>query len=163
MATPRRRRLRLTSQMTFRMRTTAPTTRRKARRSAGNVLTDGSANDVFGADGKAIGGGVTGVATGSDTTNPVSGNLGGFAGQYGTLTLHADGTYTYKADPDKITANAVDHFVYTITDGDGDTSTAKLDITVNNVTLAADNQSGTVYEKALDTTTDTGDLGHGDG
>jgi T1SS-143 domain-containing protein len=120
----------------------------------GNVLTDGTANDVFGADGAHAGGGVTGVATGSDTTNPVSGNLGGLAGQYGTLTLHADGTYTYKADPDKITANAVDHFVYTITDGDGDTSTARLDITVNNVTLVADNVTKGVSEAALDTVMD---------
>nr|WP_292610192.1 DUF5801 repeats-in-toxin domain-containing protein [Nitrobacter sp. 62-13] len=107
-------------------------------------------NDVFGADGKAVGGGVTGVATGSNTANPVSGNLGNLEGQYGTLHLNADGSYTYDAHPDKITGNAVDHFVYTITDGDGDTSTARLDISVNNVTLVADNTTETVDEAALD-------------
>ncbi|MGX5660926.1 hypothetical protein ACWKWV_14580, partial [Castellaniella ginsengisoli] len=41
----------------------------------GNVLTDG-VDDVLGADGAASGGAVTGVATGSNTSAPVSGNLG---------------------------------------------------------------------------------------
>ncbi|TIM05410.1 MAG: structural toxin protein RtxA, partial [Mesorhizobium sp.] len=105
---------------------------------SGNVLTDGTA-DVLGADGAAPGGAVTGVATGSNVSNPVSGNLGGagIAGQYGTLVLGANGAYTYTANPNAVTTNAVDHFVYTITDGDGDTSTVTLDITVNNVTVTA--------------------------
>ncbi|TIU61928.1 MAG: structural toxin protein RtxA, partial [Mesorhizobium sp.] len=94
---------------------------------SGNVLTDGTA-DVLGADGAAPGGAVTGVATGSNVSNPVSGNLGGagILGQYGTLVLNANGSYTYTANPNAVTANAVDHFVYTITDGDGDTSTVTL-------------------------------------
>ncbi len=116
----------------------------------GNVLTDG-VDDVFGADGKVVpSGGVTGVATGSNTAAPVSGNVGSnLTGTYGTLHLNADGTYTYTANPNSVTSNQVDHFVYTITDGDGDTSTVTLDITVNNVNLPADNQTKTVDEAAL--------------
>jgi VCBS repeat-containing protein len=96
---------------------------------SGDVLT----NDVSGADGYKAGGGVTGVAAGSDTDNPVSGGLGGvgIGGTYGTLVLNADGSYTYTAHA--VTADVVDHFVYTITDGDGDTSTTTLDISVKNV------------------------------
>ncbi|RUW75542.1 Ig-like domain-containing protein [Mesorhizobium sp. M2A.F.Ca.ET.067.02.1.1] len=117
---------------------------------SGNVLTDGTA-DVLGADGAAPGGAVTGVATGSNVSNPVSGNLGGagIVGQYGTLVLNANGSYTYTANPNAVTANAVDHFVYTITDGDGDTSTVTLDITVNNVTVTASDTDALVYEKGL--------------
>ncbi|PBB82008.1 hypothetical protein CK218_03715 [Mesorhizobium sp. WSM3879] len=128
----------------------------------GNVLTDGTP-DVLGADSAAPGGAVTGVATGSNVSNPVSGNIGGpgIAGQYGTLVLNANGSYTYTANPNSVTTNAVDHFVYTITDGDGDTSTVTLDITVNNVTLAPDNQSKTVYEASLDLTKDGADLAAG--
>jgi len=120
----------------------------------GNVLTDGT-DDVLGADGAAPGGAVTGVATGSDTSNPVSGSVGtDIDGAFGTLHLNANGTYTYTADPDSVTSNQVDHFVYTITDGDGDTSTTTLDITVNNVTLVADNDTVTVNEAALDLVAD---------
>ncbi|RUT97998.1 type I secretion C-terminal target domain-containing protein, partial [Mesorhizobium sp. M7A.T.Ca.TU.009.02.1.1] len=122
---------------------------------SGNVLTDGTA-DVLGADGAAPGGAVTGVATGSNVSNPVSGNLGGagIAGQYGTLVLGANGAYTYTANPNAVTTNAVDHFVYTITDGDGDTSTVTLDITVNNVTVTASDTDALVSEKGLATGSD---------
>ena len=130
----------------------------------GNVLTDGTP-DVLGADG----GAVTGVATGSDTSHAVSGGLdntpdnsgAGITGQYGTLHLHADGSYTYV--PNAVTADVVDHFVYTITDGDGDTSTTTLDISVaNSVPVVADGISAlTVYEAALDTSKDIADLAAG--
>ncbi|MGX5660927.1 Ig-like domain-containing protein [Castellaniella ginsengisoli] len=40
----------------------------------------------------------------------------GIAGMYGTLILNANGSYTYKANPNAVSADAVDHFVYTITD-----------------------------------------------
>ncbi|RUW61976.1 Ig-like domain-containing protein, partial [Mesorhizobium sp. M7A.F.Ca.US.008.03.1.1] len=120
---------------------------------SGNVLTDGTA-DVLGADGAAPGGAVTGVATGSNVSNPVSGGLGGIVGQYGTLVLGANGVYTYTANANAVTTNAVDHFVYTITDGDGDTSTVTLDITVNNVTVTASDTDALVYEKGLATGSD---------
>ena len=126
-----------------------------------NVANGVLSNDVLGADGGAPGGTVTGVATGSNTSSPVSGNVGtDIAGTYGTLHLNADGSYTYSANPNSVTSNQVDHFVYTITDGDGDKSTTTLDINVSNVTLSADNQVKTVNEAALDTTTSGNDLGH---
>ncbi|MEQ8312335.1 MAG: Ig-like domain-containing protein, partial [Sphingopyxis sp.] len=93
----------------------------------GNVLTgagttSGSAGiDTPGADGATL----TGVRP--------AGGEGGFSapgtvtGQYGTLTLNADGSYSYVRNPG--TPGGVDDvFAYQITDGDGDTSTATLTI-----------------------------------
>ena len=41
---------------------------------------------------------------------------------YGTLTLNADGSYSYDGDPNVVhAAGTTDMFVYTIKDGDGDT------------------------------------------
>ena len=116
----------------------------------GNVLTDGTA-DVFGADGAAPAGGVTGVAAGSNTSLPVSGGVGtGIAGTFGTLTLNADGSYSYDGTPNVVPpAGATDTFVYTITDGDGDTSTVTLTITLTDTSLAASNDDLTVNEAAL--------------
>ncbi|TGU42112.1 hypothetical protein EN789_33835, partial [bacterium M00.F.Ca.ET.146.01.1.1] len=69
-------------------------------------------------------------------------------GEYGKLTLHADGSYTYVRDAG--TPGGVnDVFTYTIKDGDGDTSTVTLDITVNNVTVTASDTDALVYEKGL--------------
>ena len=60
----------------------------------------------------------------------MSGGVGaGIAGTFGTLTLNADGSYSYDGNPNVVPpAGAIDVFVYTITDGDGDTSTATLTI-----------------------------------
>ena len=50
-------------------------------------------------------------------------------GSFGTLTLNADGCYSYDGNPNVVPpAGATDVFVYTITDGDGDTSTTTLTI-----------------------------------
>ena len=125
----------------------------------GNVLP----NDTPGADGLAAGGGVVGVrAAGSDTTTAVTTGVGTqIAGLYGTLTLGANGTYSYKSNPNTITADQKDVFVYTIRDGDTDPSTTTLTIDLRNVTLLADNQAKTVNEAALDTATTGADLGAG--
>ncbi|RWN40161.1 MAG: type I secretion C-terminal target domain-containing protein [Mesorhizobium sp.] len=112
----------------------------------GNVLSDAT-DDVFGADGAAAGGGVVGVAAGSNTASPVSGGLGGagIAGTYGTLTLNANGSYSYDGFANAVPAGgATDTFVYTIMDGDGDLSTTTLTITlsdVNNAPVAANTQN----------------------
>ncbi|WP_298725303.1 retention module-containing protein [uncultured Pseudomonas sp.] len=109
----------------------------------GNVLT----NDVQGAD--------------RVSTGPIT--AGTFTGKYGTLVLAADGTYTYTlntTDPDFINlhggGNGVESFTYTLTDADGDTSTANLVLNVSNlndpVTLNGLDLNGgelTVYEKNL--------------
>ncbi|BAI97067.1 hypothetical protein Sj15T_15120 [Sphingobium sp. TA15] len=107
-------------------------------------------NDQPGADGYAPG--VVGVAKGSDPSSPVSGQVGtAVAGDYGTLTLFADGSYRYDATPNAISADQQDVFVYTIRDADGDLATTTLTIDVANVALAPDNQTKTVFEAALDT------------
>ncbi|MEI8697351.1 Ig-like domain-containing protein [Mesorhizobium sp. ISC15] len=116
----------------------------------GNVLSDAT-DDVFGADGAAAGGGVVGVAAGSNTASPVSGGLGaGIAGTYGTLTLNANGSYSYDGFANAVPAGgATDTFVYTIMDGDGDLSTTTLTITLSDSGLAAANDDATVNEAAL--------------
>src|SRR5262249_52533792 len=116
-------------------------------------------NDTKGADGAVI----AGVrAAGGDTTTAVATGVNtDIAGLHGTLHLNADGSYTYQSTANNITGAATDVFVYTLRDGDGDLSTTTLTINLTDVTLVANNQTKTVNEAALDTTTDAGDLGHG--
>ncbi|MDP9525067.1 retention module-containing protein [Pseudomonas protegens] len=112
---------------------------------SGNVLI----NDVQGADRVASG--------------PVT--AGTFNGTYGTLVLAADGSYTYTVHPDdpaflalKGGGNGTETFAYTLTDSDGDASTANLVLQVHNnddpVLLRGLEVEGgelTVYEKNLAT------------
>ena len=109
----------------------------------GNVLT----NDSAGADGAAA---VVGVAfNATSDTNPT----GGFAvnGTYGTLVLQANGSYVYTltADGANVPDGATETFVYTMRDGDGDTNTANLVITLDVVdsipptVTITDDQAGT--------------------
>jgi len=117
----------------------------------GNVLTD-ETNDVFGADGAAAGGGVVGVrAAGGDTTTDVTTGTGTvIQGLFGTLTLGANGVYSYNGTPNSVGVNGgTDVFVYTIKDGDGDLSTTTLTINVTNSGLAVVNDNITVDEAAL--------------
>ena len=119
----------------------------------GNVLdndTDPDALDVLT---------VTGVATGS-TPGPVAGNVGGsgIVGTYGTLTLAADGTWSYALDNADADTNALaqgqtatDVFSYTISDLAGETSTATLSIDVagtNDPAEISGVAQGTVIENA---------------
>ena len=83
---------------------------------SGDVLS----NDVLGAD------------------TPVAVTVGNTNGQYGSLTLNANGQYTYTVNPNNVAVKALnggeilkDSFTYTVTDADGDKSTATLDITIN--------------------------------
>ena len=83
---------------------------------SGDVLS----NDVLGAD------------------TPVAVTVGNTNGQYGSLTLNANGQYTYTVNPNNAAVKALnggetlkDSFTYTVTDADGDKSTATLDITIN--------------------------------
>ncbi|RGP41013.1 hypothetical protein BPTFM16_01308 [Altererythrobacter insulae] len=83
----------------------------------GNVID----NDTQGADGAVV------------STFEGNGNTGApgdtIQGVYGTLTLNEDGTYTYVRDAGT-PGGVTDTFEYTITDGDGDTSSANLVITI---------------------------------
>jgi VCBS repeat-containing protein len=92
---------------------------------------------------------VSGLAFGA-TTGAVGTPL---AGLYGTLTLAANGTYSYAADADYLdTLRGVtglrDVFTYTLSDGHGGTTTATLTV---NVSLAADERTinGTVNSDVI--------------
>ena len=97
------------------------------------MLTDGTA-DVFGADGATTtvpAGGVVGCCGGQRHVcrRCLAGSGRRLPGSFGTLTLNADGSYSYDGNPNVVPpAGATDVFVYTITDGDGDTSTTTLTI-----------------------------------
>ncbi|WP_447932829.1 beta strand repeat-containing protein [Sphingopyxis fribergensis] len=101
----------------------------------GNVLTGLGGGDANATDGVAD----TQGADGATVTAVTGGSLGEpFAGAYGSLTLNADGSYTYvlnnQAQPVQgLSAGETltETFTYTITDGDGDPSTATLTITIN--------------------------------
>ncbi len=106
----------------------------------GNVLT----NDTQGADGAVVtsytGVGGTGIA--GETIQ----------GEFGTLTINADGSYSYTRDPGT-EGGVTDTFSYIITDDDGDTATANLVITIADspVTLdlpVAGQEPGTVVDEA---------------
>ena len=62
------------------------------------------------------------------------------AGSFGSVTLNADGSYSYALDNSLQAVQALDdgesltdEFTYTITDADGDTSTTTLTITPSTV------------------------------
>ncbi|WP_413614989.1 Ig-like domain-containing protein [Halomonas cupida] len=92
-------------------------------------------NDVKGADG--TNSPVTGV--GSDEHSATAANVGSAVdGDYGRLTLNADGTYRYVLDNSNSTVNALQEgetltetFTYQITDADGDVSIATLTLTIS--------------------------------
>ena len=83
----------------------------------GNVIT----NDDVGADtpGKITMINGENIGTGGKT----------IAGQYGTLTINQNGSYSYKANSNN--PDGVDTFTYKLRDFDGDTDTAQLKITVS--------------------------------
>ena len=66
-------------------------------------------------------------AGGSDNAFDANGNLE-VQGQFGTLTIKADGSYSLSWGAGAV-GGSVDAFTYTLTDGDGDTSQATLTIT----------------------------------
>ena len=86
---------------------------------------DTNAADTVGADNASL----TSVsgAGGSDST--FSAGVLVVNGQYGVLTIAADGNYTYVRGPNS-PGGVTDTFNYTLTDGDGDTSTSTLTISI---------------------------------
>ena len=92
----------------------------------------------------------------ASSANGSSGTAGSDAvvGYYGTLTLAADGTYTYAADQSRTDAlNASDQvtdvFTYTVSDGTAtDTATITITITGVNDAPVAQNDTGTINEDA---------------
>ncbi|WP_244982952.1 Ig-like domain-containing protein [Comamonas aquatica] len=82
-------------------------------------------------------GGVFAVGVGNDASAASPSGVGKpIAGTYGTLTLNADGSYTYHANPsltrgEALSGNAQDVFTYVVRDRDGDMKSATLTINVN--------------------------------
>jgi len=95
-------------------------------------------NDAIGADVPADCGYVVGVRAGHDTSTSAIGQLGSHvAGQFGYLTLDAQGNAVYHSDPNVAAPrDAIDTFVYTIRDGDGDESTATITINVHDNSMS---------------------------
>ncbi|WP_448108960.1 retention module-containing protein [Pseudomonas azerbaijanoccidentalis] len=124
---------------------------------SGNVLD----NDSGGADGL---GAVIGVRAGSNTSTPAVGGLNSqINGNYGYLTLDADGNAVYHSNPNSVAApGATDTFTYTVRDADGDQSTTTITVDVCNSNIkAVTDTDATVYEKALDLSKDGQDLAAG--
>lgn len=102
-------------------------------------------NDVFGADAPAD----------KMVTSIEGGTLGQpVQGDYGTLTLNEDGTYTYKLGDKVDVPNGetyTEQFTYTIKDADGDTSTATLTITIEGDKIVPENPGSAtiVVDEAL--------------
>ena len=79
---------------------------------------------------------VIAIATGGKETGGIAGTLGqGLAGNYGSLTLNADGSYTYAPDNDNAAVQALtvgetllERFKYTVADGGGRTDVAVFDL-----------------------------------
>ncbi|MBB3143288.1 T1SS-143 domain-containing protein [Halomonas organivorans] len=124
---------------------------------SGNVIggdgaSPGDVADTEGADGATV----TGVASVNVPANDATETDGTLVieGEYGTLTLNADGSYTYVADPDGTNADVLDVFTYTVRDGDGDESTATLTIDVADVTGTPTDTAGSVDEAGLADGTD---------
>ena len=101
----------------------------------GNVIT-GTGADTLGADDT----NVVGVAKGAlPAGQNASGNVDtAVNGEYGKITLKADGTYTYELNNSDPRVNALldgqqlkDTFTYTIRDADGDVSTTTITVTIN--------------------------------
>ncbi|KQU98708.1 hypothetical protein ASD12_20150 [Mesorhizobium sp. Root102] len=92
--------------------------------------TDGVA-DTQGADGATVVG-VTKGTTNVDLDSAATLNTP-VQGEYGKLTLHSDGSYTYVRDAGT-PGGVADVFTYTIKDGDGDTSHTTLTISIGNST-----------------------------
>ena len=77
---------------------------------------------------------VTGIQLGPEASPVASGTVGSsFTGNYGDLTINADGSYTYVANnAGSLTAGqtATETFTYTVTDATGNTDTATITITI---------------------------------
>ncbi|GAA3701268.1 hypothetical protein GCM10022421_04700 [Oceanisphaera sediminis] len=95
----------------------------------GNVLTnDMGGTDAGGADGL---GRVVSVTYGENTYEvPENGSVDIPTDNDGILTMHSNGDFTYSGPADVDEGGLTESFTYTMTDGDGDTSSATLNITV---------------------------------
>ena len=111
----------------------------------GNIITgtgtvSGAAGtDLAGADAQII---AIAGAGGADTSFDASGKLE-VAGQYGTLTIDANGNYTYVRNPGSPDAVS-DTFTYTLANSAGATDTANLVVNIGNIPMLQAEGSQTV-------------------
>ncbi|WP_018859614.1 DUF5801 repeats-in-toxin domain-containing protein [Rhizobium sp. 42MFCr.1] len=123
----------------------------------GNVITgvdttsDTAGKDVTGADNAQVSAVSFGNATVTNVTDVTHGAGFEVHGAHGTLTLYADGYYSYAQDASDH-AGGTDTFTYTLTDGDGDSDTATLEITAPQQTTPLEITglvTGTVEEEGI--------------
>ncbi|OUO51771.1 hypothetical protein B5F76_08885 [Desulfovibrio sp. An276] len=136
---------------------------------SGNVITGmcdeeeivGSA-DIQGADGASLTA-VVSVGNSSASAENVDGALE-IRGEYGTLTIWPDGSYTYDVDRENYNKQIMglkdgeslkDVFAYTLTDRDGDQSGAYLTISINGTSHSIPEFSGKVTVDEADLTDDS--------
>ncbi|MBL0925063.1 MAG: tandem-95 repeat protein, partial [Sphingomonadaceae bacterium] len=117
----------------------------------GNVITDAAAGDAGDSDNGADTPGADGVVV-SAVSGKDAGTVGGTTnGQYGVLTLNADGSYSYVRNAGT-PGGVSDVFTYTIRDGDGDTSSATLTISIadspTTLDLPTEGEAGTQVAEA---------------
>ena len=101
----------------------------------GNVITGLGTNGGIG-NGDDVGTDQPGRITFIDTSDPLPGNfvfegfLTQIAGTYGTLTIASNGDYSYELYLGNPPGSVSDVFTYTLTDADGDSTTATLTIAI---------------------------------
>lgn len=115
----------------------------------GNVLLQGTPDSD--ADGDTLS--VSSIAAGAASLPVDAAGSTAIAGTYGTLTINADGSYSYEADNDALDVLPAgeirtDSFTYTISDGNGGTASASLTITVTAMN-DVDTQHGTKQADVL--------------
>ncbi|MBR1242413.1 VCBS domain-containing protein, partial [Bradyrhizobium sp. AUGA SZCCT0274] len=133
---------------------------------SGNVLSNDTDTDP---DGGSVALHVSAVRTGSEAGSGSAGMVGtALLGKYGSLTLNANGTYTYTLNNADVDTNALaqgelaqDVFTYTVKDPDGLTDTAQLTITITGTndkpTISVADTAGAATEDA--TTPNLSDTG----
>nr|WP_306275370.1 retention module-containing protein [Pseudomonas oleovorans] len=112
----------------------------------------GSFSFDFGADN---GAGKTLTVNGNTFTVPTVGNPTVIDGSNGKLTVNADGSYSYQANPNS--GGQSDSFEFVITDADSDTDSATLNVTIGAATGPSDAVTITVNEAGLGDATNTGE------
>ena len=92
---------------------------------------------------------VSAIRTGSTEGSGTAGTLGqSLSGTYGTLTMNANGSYTYVSTANSVSGTVTDVFNYTLSDGTA-TDTATLTITIyNSNDPVAANNTGVINEDA---------------
>ncbi|BCM17373.1 Ig-like domain-containing protein [Mesorhizobium sp. J8] len=132
-----------------------------ANAATGNVITgagtlEGTTNaDVQGADGAHVSNIASNNVPANSSSVATDGSDATVNGQYGMLTIHADGSYSYVRNAGT-PGGVEDKFTYTLTDGDNDSTTATLTVQIGdstphitNLMSSADGGDATVYEAGL--------------